>query len=153
MQYYEDSWSGIMHAVATAMALDDPFILAAMDGYDTAEMKPETLKLNCDREEPTAMFFALFGLIYEALVSSSADANPSTKTQQNAIIALEALKSLVKPEYSGKSLLDNTILDEFTSLCYRMALTESAVVQIHLLETVAAFANSQADRLKALAQV
>ena len=98
------------------------------------------------------MFFALFGLIYEALVTSSADANPSTKTQQNAIIALKALKCLVKPEYSGKALLDPTILDEFISLCYRMALTESATVQVHLVETVSAFANSQAERLKTLGQ-
>jgi hypothetical protein len=134
------------------MLLDDPHVLAAMDGHDTTEVKPVTQK-NHDREEPTAMFFALFGLIYEALVTSSADANPSTTIQQNAIIALKALKSLVKPEYSGKTLLEPTILDEFTSLCYRMALTESAAVQVYLVETVAAFANCQVARLKSSGQM
>ena len=152
LQYYEDSWSGILHAVATSMAMNDPYILAAMDGLDTTESKT-TQKTNRDRDEPTAMFFALFGLIYEALVTSSADANPSTKIQQNSVIALEALKSLVKPEYSGKVLLEPTILDEFTGLCYRMALTESALVQVHLVEAVASFANGQADRLKSLAKM
>lgn len=128
------------------MALEDPYIVAAMDGHDTADASQ---KASQEREEPTAMFFALFGLIYEALVTSSADANPSAKIQQTAVIALEALKSLVKPEYSGKALLDPTILDEFTSLCYRMALTESASVQVHLVEAISIFAKSQAARLKA----
>ncbi|EJD04810.1 clathrin-coated vesicle protein [Fomitiporia mediterranea MF3/22] len=156
LPYYEKSWSIILHAVATAMKVGDPYILAAMDGLESTDLNnkdnPPTLiqsNSSSSREEPTALFFAIFGLIYEALATSSADATPSPTVRQNAIIALEALKSLVKPEYSGKALLESTIFDEFTSLCYRMAMTESAAVQTHLVEAVAVFATSQKESMLA----
>ncbi|THH07979.1 hypothetical protein EW145_g3009 [Phellinidium pouzarii] len=149
LPYYETSWSVILHAVSTAMKANDVYVLAAMDGLGNAdrEKTPSLIQNLTTREEPTALFFAIFGLIYEALASSSADGTPSTKLQQNAIIALEALKSLVRPEYSGKALLEPTIFDEFTGLSYRMAMTESAAVQIHLVEAVAAFAISQKENM------
>lgn len=138
-----------MQAVATAMKLGDPHILAAMDGLESTEMnkQPSLIQNSAPREEPTALFFAIFGLVYEALAASSADATPSPELRQNAIISLEALKSLVRPEYSGKALLEPTIFDEFTSLCYRMAMTESASVQTHLVEAVAIFATSQKENM------
>lgn len=145
-----------MHAVATSMKLGDPHILAAMDGLESSDKdKAPSSFLTQDsssREEPTALFFAIFGLIYEALAASSADATPSPELRRNAIIALEALKSLVRPEYSGKALLEPTIFDEFTSLCYRMGLTESAGVQSHIVEVVAAFATSQKDNMQSVAK-
>ncbi|KAL5476373.1 hypothetical protein ACEPAI_3473 [Sanghuangporus weigelae] len=148
LPYYEKSWSVIMHAVATAMKLGDPHVLAAMDGLESCETNKQPSLIQNSREEPTALFFAIFGLIYEALAASSADATPSPELRQNAVIALEALKSLVRPEYAGKALLDPAIFDEFTSLCYRMAMTESAFVQTHLVEAVAAFATSQRDNMQ-----
>ena len=141
-----------MHAVATAMKGNDPYVLAAMDGHEKFDSTQEQTSLithstSATRDEPTALFFALFGLVYEALAASSADATPSTALRENAVIALETTKSLVKPEYSGKALLDPTIFSEFTGLCYRMAMTESAAVQIHLVEAVAAFATSQKENM------
>ena len=105
-------------------------ILLAMDGLESSDGNSAVASSSSGREEPTALVFALFGLTYEALAVSSADATPSAKMRHNALIALEALKSLVKPQYSGRALLDPPIFNEFTSLCYRMAMTESAAVQV-----------------------
>lgn len=129
------------------MTRGEQSVLAAMDGQDTNDSQKSPLKSKVSREEPTALFFAVFGLVYEVLAASSADANPSVKLRQNSIIALEALKNLVKPEYSGKALLDHSIFDELTSLFYRMAMTEPPSVLVHLVETIAIFATSQKDRM------
>ncbi|KAI5117719.1 hypothetical protein M0805_001805 [Coniferiporia weirii] len=149
LPYYETSWIVILHAIATAMKLGDTCVLAAMDGLESVdgEGSPSSVQGMANREEPSALFFAIFGLVYEALASSSADATSSPKLRQNAIIALEALKGLVRPEYSGKALLEPTIFSEFTGLCYRMSMTESAAVQVHLVEAIAIFATSQKQNL------
>ena len=128
------------------MKSGDPIVLAAMDGIEPSDSNA-LIPNQPNREEPTAMFFAIFGLAYEALAASSADATSSPVLRQNAVIALEAMKSLVRPEYSGKVLLEPSLFQEFRDLCYRMALTESAIVSRHLVEMVASFATSQRDRL------
>ena len=139
-----------MHAVATAMAANDPHVLAAMDGLDAPANAPPPPREPKARTEPTALFFAIFGLIYEALARSSADSTPSPEIRRDAIVALETLKSLVRPEYSGNALLESTVFDEFTSLCYRMAMTESASVQSHLVEVISSFAVSQKQNISGL---
>ncbi|KAG6906802.1 hypothetical protein DXG01_012050 [Tephrocybe rancida] len=142
LPYYTKSWSIILQAVATSMNSADPFILAAMDGQElTPPSKPTpTIK----REEPTAFFYVVFGLVYEALVTSSADSTSSSSVRRSLVkSALQALKSLVRPEYSGNAIKEPTIFDEFVSLCYRIAMTEPAGVQIHLLDMLSSFASSQ----------
>lgn len=95
------------------------------------------------REDPTVFFFVVFGLVYEAL-ATSADSNLTTSTRQLMVTAaLQTLKCLVRPEYSGKALLDPTTFDELISLCYRMAMTESAGIQSQLVEMMTALASSQ----------
>jgi len=141
-QYYDHSWYKILKAVATAMQSKDPHILAAMDGKETPDPG-----LSQTRNEPTAFFFVLFGLVYDALATSSTDSTSTNAIQETTVTALEALKCLVCPEYSGKAILDAVIFNEFSSLCYRMAMTESAVVQVHLVEAIAALASSQSSRM------
>lgn len=119
------------------MHANDPHILAAMDGREPATTVNGSAR---SRTEPTAFFFPVFGLVYEGLVAASTDASSAQGSRETTIIALEALKSLVHPDYSGKALLEPAIFDEFTSLCYRMAMTESAAVQVHLVEAIAALA-------------
>jgi hypothetical protein len=126
------------------MQAHDPHILAAMDGQevgnDSKSHPPESSK----REDPTAFFFVIFGLVYEALATSSADSISATSTRQAIVIAaLQALKSLVRPEYSGKAMMEPTTFDEFISLCYRMGMTESASIQVHLVEMLSILAASQ----------
>ena len=137
------SWSLILQAVATAMQASDPDILAAMDGREASEQKINVIS-TADRKDPTAFFYVIFGLVYEALSTSSADATPSTTRQSAVISALQALKCLVRPEYSGNAILEPTIFDEFISLCYRLAMTETPAVQVHLVEMLAIFANAHA---------
>lgn len=126
------------------MQSKDPHILAAMDGKETPS---SPIVVSQMRNEPTAFFFVVFGLVYDALATSSADSTSTSVIQETAVTALEALKCLVRPEYSGKAILDVTIFDEFSSLCYRMAMTESAAVQVHLVEAIAALASSQSSRM------
>lgn len=126
------------------MQSNDPHILAAMDGK---EPTPSSYSPSPTRTEPTSFFFVVFGLVYDALATSSTDSTSTDTSRETAITALEALKSLVRPEYSGKAILDPVIFEEFSGLCYRMALTESATVQIHLVEALATFASGQLSNL------
>jgi HEAT repeat-containing protein 5 len=131
-----------LQAVAMAMESADPHILTSMDGaeLDTRTFSSETVAL----EEPRAFFFIIFGLVYEALATSSAESTLTTSVRQPAIIAsLQALKYLVRPEYSGKALLERANFDEFINLCYRMAMTESAGIQVYLIETLIALTACQ----------
>jgi len=146
VQYYSTSWSIILQAVASAMQANDPHVLAAMDGREIDEQSRDPI-LAATRKEPTAFFYVIFGLIYEALGTSSTDATSSTARQASVVSSLEALKYLVRPEYSGKAMLEPTIFDEFISLCYRMGMTEAPVVQIHLVEMLAVFAAAQTTTL------
>ncbi|KAF8523823.1 ARM repeat-containing protein [Gautieria morchelliformis] len=144
LPYYDQSWFKILKAVATAMQSNDPYILAAMDGKASTSASNAPLSL---RNEPTAFFFVVFGLVYDALATSSADSTSTGASRETAVTALKALKSLVRPEYSGNAILDSVIFGEFSGLCYRMAMTETAAVQIHLVEAIAALANSQSSSL------
>ncbi|TFK38873.1 clathrin-coated vesicle protein [Crucibulum laeve] len=137
--YYVDAWPVILQAVASTMEAGDPHILSAMDGKElNSDVTP---LVATDREEPTAFFFVLFGLVYEALCTSSTDSTSTTSSRQTIVVsALQALKCLVRPEYSGKAVMEPTIFEEFISLCYRMAMTESAAVQVHLVEMLSVLA-------------
>ncbi|KAF8998676.1 armadillo-type protein [Cyathus striatus] len=142
LPYYNQSWPIILEAVATTMQAGDPHILAAMDGRELA--KNETSAPPTKRDEPTALFFVVYGLVYEALTTSSADSITTSSVRETMVIsALKALKSLVRPEYSGNAIMEPTIFDEFMGLCYRMAMTEPANVQVHLVEVVGALASTR----------
>ena len=125
------------------MQTKDPHILAAMDGREVNEQNPQFISTT-DRKEPTAFFFVIFGLVYEALSTASADA--SSDSRSGVIAALTALKFLVLPEYSGEAIMEPTIFEEFINLCYRMGMTEPAGIQIHLIEMLAIFATSRHSR-------
>ncbi|KAK0203615.1 clathrin-coated vesicle protein [Desarmillaria ectypa] len=142
LPYYAQSWSLILQAVATAMQANDPHILTAMHGGEGGDAGLATVNGN-GHEEPSAMFFVIFGLAYEALVSS-ADSNSMSSTQQSTVLsALMALKCLVLPQYAGKAIMESTIFDEFIAVCYRMAMTETAYIQTHLVEVLSVLALSQ----------
>jgi hypothetical protein len=142
-QYYANSWSVILQAVATAMLANDPHILAAMDGLELSKDAKPPAK-DTRREEPSMLFFIVFGLVYEALATASAESSSTTTSRQTTVIAaLQTLKCLVRPEYAGRAMMEPAIFDEFISLCYRMAMTETARIQIHLVEVLAIMAATQ----------
>lgn len=128
------------------MQAEDPDVLAAMDGRELSQASTRPLKAK-SREEPTAFFYILFGLVYEALSTSATDSGSTTSDRETLVMAcLEALKVLVKPEYAGKAILEPNIFDEFISLLYRMAMTESAAVQVHLVEMLGVLAATQGSK-------
>ena len=117
----------------------DPFIRVAMDGREPSDADA-TAALNGNTEHPTTFFFVIFGLVFEALVTSSPDSGQ--QTVKNTIIALKALKCLVQNKYAGNAFRDVAIFEELVTLCYRMALTEPVTVQINLVETLASLAEN-----------
>ena len=124
------------------MKAQDPHILAAMDGKETSTAP--TL-VAAPRDDPTAFFFVLFGLVYETLCTNSPDTPLGKET---SAAALDVLGYLVRPEYSGRALFEPTIFEEFTSFCYRIAMTESAPIQLHLVSAIASLANTNTGALR-----
>ena len=139
----------MLNAVATAMETRDPFIFGAMEGMD--DVTTASLTARGARPEPTAMFFVIFGLVYEALSASTPYSEASLAASGNtSLVALRAMKCLVRREYSGRALLEPTIFDELLNLWYRMAMTEPPALQIHLMEVIRVFAIEQGQGSKTL---
>jgi hypothetical protein len=132
----------MLNAVATAMETGDPFIFGAMEGIDDVAAASSTAR--GARPEPTTMFFVIFGLVYEALSASTPYSESSLAASgSTSLIALRAMKCLVRREYSGRALLEPTIFDELLNLWYRMAMTEPPALQIQLMEVIRVFAIEQ----------
>jgi hypothetical protein len=131
-----------MQAIAIAMQAGDPHVMNAMDGVDdTPTTDPKS------RQEPAALFFVIFGLAFEALLSSADDGASASSAGQNVRIALQALQYLVQPEYSGKTFVDGPLFDELVALAYRMAMTEPAHIQQQVIEVVTNVARSRLQQL------
>ncbi|TFY57214.1 hypothetical protein EVG20_g8633 [Dentipellis fragilis] len=139
--YYVDAWPVILQAIAIAMEAQDPFIRGAIDGIEIRDGQSINGANSNSRKDPAALFFVIFGLVYEAL--SSMPESTSTGRNNLPLIALRTMRNIVRPEYAGQALLEPTIFDELLNLWYRMAMTESALVQVQLVETIAIFASTQ----------
>lgn len=123
----------------------DTCVLAAMDGIEpgaNGALQPTP------RKEPTALFFVIFGLAYEALASPDTDSGPGHR--KISVIALKCLKHIVRPQYSGHALLDQANFEELVNLFYRMAITEPPTVVVHILEVLSSLVVSQDTRLAEL---
>lgn len=119
----------------------DPYILAAMDGV---ELDVQKAGADAEKAGPVAYFYVIFGLVCEALGASSTDSASATSARESTMVAaLQTLKFLVRPEYSGKAMMESATFEEFSTICYRMAMTESAGIQTHLVEMLMAFATNQ----------
>jgi hypothetical protein len=138
-QYYAESWPVILQAVATFMETRDSSIRYAMDGLEASSSGPIEAS---SRGEPTALFFVIFGLVYETLSGSYSDSSSSPRSNVSQVV-LKAMRSLVRPEYAGRALLEPLIFHELLSLWYRMAMIEPPVVQMHLVEAIKAFCAGQ----------
>ncbi|EKM52639.1 uncharacterized protein PHACADRAFT_186750 [Phanerochaete carnosa HHB-10118-sp] len=143
LQYYKDAWSIILQAVTTAMDSNDSFIRAAVDGREPTDADAHAAMNGTAFEQPTTFFYVLFGLIFEALATST----PETGLQniRSTVISLRALKHLVRPQYAGNAFKEVPIFEELVNLCYRMALTEPAAVQVYLVDSLASLADSVAQ--------
>ena len=107
-------------------------------------------QLSFSREAPQLLLFDVFGLVFESLASTPADSTASPEDVATVTTALDALRTLVTPTYSGKAIFDPPVFDEVRSLFYRLAMTAVPSVQQQLVGVVAELAKSQADRLRGL---
>jgi HEAT repeat-containing protein 5 len=123
----------------------DGCMLAAMDGIEFVANGASGSTL---RKEPTALFFVIFGLAYEALASPDTDSGSGHR--KVSVIALKCLKHLVRPQYSGQALLDQANFEELASLFYRMAITEPPVVVVYILEVLSSLVVTQDIKLAEL---
>ena len=124
------------------MENNDPFIRIAIDGREPTDADANATTNGTSSEQPATFFYVMFGLVFETLVTSTPESG--TQNVRSTIVALRALKHLVKPEYAGNAFKDVPIFEELVNLCYRMALTEPVAVQIHLVDALASLARSVA---------
>lgn len=137
-QYYEQSVPTLLHAVAISLAAGDPFILGAMDGQTYTSPTPPTTVPSA-RPEPSANFYILYGLAFEALVKAMGDSASSA----NAVVALRAMSSLVKPPLSGTTVFNGAFFDELCTVAYRIAMSEPALVKGEMCEVLSSFVLSR----------
>ena len=77
-------------------------------------------------------------------MNSTTESMHLTSPRRPVVLAvLQSLKYLLRPEFMGNALQNLTVFDEFLGLCYRIVMTESAVVQTCLLEAITVLAVSQ----------
>ena len=141
-QYYKDAWSIILQAVTIAMENNDPFIRVAIDGREPTDADAKAGTNGTTTDQPVTFFYVLFGLVFETLVTSTPESG--MQNVRNTIVALRALKHLVRAQYAGNAFKDMPIFEELVNLCYRMALTEPVAVQAHLVDSLASLATSVA---------
>lgn len=84
------------------------------------------------RDEPTAFFFMLFGIVIEALTTRPGNDTPSSEAHTLEI--LSALKRILRPSVSGNAVFQDAVFAETTELFDRLALTESPDVQLVIVE-------------------
>ncbi|KAK8846574.1 hypothetical protein IAR55_005660 [Kwoniella newhampshirensis] len=140
LPYYEQAVPKLLHAVALLLASSDPFVLGAMDGQ-TFSAPSDTPAQNDPsiRPEPTANFYIIYGLAFEALIKSMGDVTASPMAQA----CLKAMQSLVKPSLAGTTVFEGQFFDELCTVCYRIAMSEPASVKSDMVELVSTFGVSR----------
>ncbi|GME34728.1 Armadillo-like helical protein [Neofusicoccum parvum] len=138
LKFYQDSWLNLVDAIASLIDEDAEFVFDALDGKELDEEDesgdgPKAKKPAADinyRDEPVAFFFVLFGLAFEALVTtgrpSSAD---SQSNKEHTLEILNALKNILKPSVSGHAIYQEVVFSETMDMLDRLVLTEGLDVQ------------------------
>jgi hypothetical protein len=122
---------------------DDSVVFAALHGHDAP------LDDTVVQEGPAMFFFVIIGLAFEAL-SSPADPTVAPNHEETLIAALQVIKCLLHRKYSGNAMLDPAVSEELISLCYRIAMTETPVVQIQVIELLVALPSSSNQAQKCM---
>ncbi len=137
-QYYEKASVVILDAVAISMDGGDPSIKSAMDDKKPGEVMQDS-KMPTLRPMPTANFFVVYGLSFELATQSVG--NPAASA--SGVTALHAIRNIVDPVYCGTQLFDSPLFDELCTMCYRIALSESAALKKEMILIMGAFATSR----------
>ncbi|PNS14448.1 Pof6 interactor protein 1 [Sphaceloma murrayae] len=134
-QFYQDSWLRFVDAIASLIDEDSEFVFDALDGktdQPTANGSHEQGQMINYREEPTAFFFVLFGLAFEALAARFDDRDSLARSRRLDI--LQALKKILRPSVAGTAIYQDVIFTETMDLLDRMVLTEGMDVQTTIVE-------------------
>ncbi|KAF2156259.1 HEAT repeat protein-like protein [Myriangium duriaei CBS 260.36] len=136
LKFYQDSWLRFVDAIASLIDEDSEFVFDALDGKAD---QPTTNGINHDknelinyREEPTAFFFVLFGLAFEALAARFDDSDAIARARRLDI--LNALKKILRPSVAGTAIYQDAVFSESMDLLDRMVLTEGLDVQTSIVE-------------------
>jgi hypothetical protein len=138
LPYYEKAVPKLLHAVAIGLAANDPFVIGAVDGQTfTSSAEPSASSAPAIRPEPATNFYVLYGLAFECLTRAMGS-DPAM-----ASVALRAMTSLVRPQLSGTTVFEGAFFDELCTMCYRIAMSETAAVKSDMVELIAVFATSR----------
>ncbi|CAK9780383.1 putative clathrin-coated vesicle protein [Cutaneotrichosporon oleaginosum] len=138
LPYYEKAVPKLLHAVAIGLVANDPFVIGAVDGQTfTSSSEPSASSAPAIRPEPATNFYVLYGLAFECL-TRALGSDPAM-----ASVTLRTMTSLVRPQLSGTTVFEGAFFDELCTICYRIAMSESAAVKSDMVELIATFAISR----------
>ncbi|GAM83742.1 hypothetical protein ANO11243_017320 [Dothideomycetidae sp. 11243] len=136
LKFYQDSWLRLVDAIASLIDEDSEFVFDALDGKldqsSTNGVNHSTKEAINYREEPTAFFFVLFGLAFEALASRFDDGDAIARSRRLDI--LHALKKILRPSVAGTAIYQDAVFSETMDLLDRIVLTEGLDVQTVIVE-------------------
>lgn len=136
LKFYQESWLRFVDAIASLIDEDSEFVFNALDGKldqpSTNGDTPHDNELINYREEPTAFFFVLFGLAFEALAARFDDSDATARSRRLDI--LQALKRILRPSVAGTAIYQDVVFGETMDLLDRMVLTEGLDVQTIIVE-------------------
>lgn len=134
LKFYQDTWLNLVDAIASLVEKDSESVFDALDGKVTSsDPDADGTRTSNDinyRDEPTAFFFVLFGLAFEALVGQT-----GSDSAQNLSI-LQALKRILRPAVSGAAIYQDNVFSETIESLNRLALTEGTGTQTVIVEIV-----------------
>ncbi|KAH7058880.1 HEAT repeat protein-like protein [Macrophomina phaseolina] len=143
LKFYQDSWLNLVDAIASLIDEDAEFVFDALDGKELDEEEqsgdgPKEKKPAADinyRDEPVAFFFVLFGLAFEALVTTGRPSSgDSQSNKEHTLEILRALKNILKPSVSGHAIYQEVVFSETMDMLDRLVLTEGLDVQEVIVE-------------------
>ncbi|KAL8754337.1 MAG: hypothetical protein Q9184_005144, partial [Pyrenodesmia sp. 2 TL-2023] len=105
LKFYQDSWLGLVDAIASLIEQDPRTVFDALDAKGVTSYAigngPMT-NINY-RDAPVAFFMVLFGIVIEALVTRPNDDSP-----RDILKILSALKKILLPSVAGNAIFQDT---------------------------------------------
>ncbi|KAI8372010.1 armadillo-type protein [Choanephora cucurbitarum] len=119
LPYYRRSWLKMIEAVATLIETQTPSMMEAIRN------NPDSQQLD---DQPSNLFFVLFGLCIESL--SRISSSSAGRYDNSALpICLNALKTFIHPFLGGKQFVPKALFLELMNVFDRLVQTESCRIQ------------------------
>ncbi|KAK9239667.1 armadillo-type protein [Lipomyces kononenkoae] len=131
VHFYEQSWLKIVEAIASVITQNPDIIIAVLDDRRGTVINGGHTEAD---DEPTAFFFVLFGVCFEALVKAPGGDVMASKDDMPTI--LNALKKILLPSICGNSVYQAAVFAEMIDLFDRTILTEDYNCQAPLIEII-----------------